>query len=134
VKTCALTVTTKKGRQLFWEKVLPKKDLCLRATTENGQLFCGRRWLLLMAQPLKHGQSDSDVSIRSSSAMTWTLQGRAGDQLHQLCHKLLCWVRHLLRARLHVQEIAHADWQSCHWRWASTSTLMRRILFQLFKF
>ena len=61
VKTCVLTATTEKGRQLF----------CIREFAPTaGKKSRGRPWLLLMPQPLKHPQSVSDSAITWSRLMT----------------------------------------------------------------
>ena len=51
VKTCVLRVMTKNRYSIFFRKKIAsqRKPCILRATTKNGQLFCGCPWLLLMA-------------------------------------------------------------------------------------
>ena len=63
VKTCTLRETTKKVVNFFAPLNLPP--------TPPWKKSCGRPWLLLMAQPIKHHQSDSAVAHCFYSAC-WT--------------------------------------------------------------
>ena len=105
-----ITVCAKKVVNFFEEKSASLRKICvLRATTKKVVNFfaslnlppplekksCGRPWLMLMAQPLKHRQSDSDCIAQRPAelfaASRSTLQYTQVKLITQVLHPSHGW-------------------------------------------